>query len=70
VQIDSHEPSAQTQRIQWDELAPRLHRITSGLGRRAIIDRAATFEGRVRERKLRHGQRVSILLFDPAHPGG
>ncbi|RDS82407.1 MASE1 domain-containing protein [Dyella psychrodurans] len=70
VQVDTRVQPPQVHRIRRDEVVQRLHRITSGLGRKAIIDRAATFEGRVRERSLRHGSRMSILLFDPTHPGG
>jgi hypothetical protein len=58
-------------RIRWEELLPRVVlRTTSGLGRQAIEDRAATFEGQVRERMLRDSRRISVILYAPSTAGG
>jgi two-component system, NarL family, sensor histidine kinase FusK len=51
--------------VHWDELVPRIVRISSGQGWSAIQDRAATFEGTAREHFLTHGRRVSIVLLNP-----
>jgi glucose-6-phosphate-specific signal transduction histidine kinase len=55
--------------VDWDELVPRVVRGTSGLGLRAVRDRAAVFEGRTRSRPIRSGHQVSVLLLDPLTPG-
>lgn len=55
--------------IHWHELLPRIVRATSGMGLRAVRDRAALFEGRTRSRSINSGHQVSILLFDPIVPG-
>ncbi|HUW53374.1 MAG TPA: MASE1 domain-containing protein [Rhodanobacter sp.] len=57
-------------RVRWDELLPRITRLGSGRGFHAIEDRAATFEGRARERTLPDGRRISVLLLDPETHGG
>ena len=58
-------------RIRWEELLPRVVlRTTSGLGRQAIEDRAATFEGQVRERMLGDSRRISVILYAPSTAGG
>ncbi|MDE2156110.1 MAG: MASE1 domain-containing protein [Xanthomonadaceae bacterium] len=56
--------------VRWDELVPRITRASSGRGFQFIQDRAATFEGRARERTLPGGRRISVLLLDPETPGG
>ncbi|WP_404580077.1 MASE1 domain-containing protein [Dyella koreensis] len=68
VQVDARANPVHLPHIQWDELLPRLRRSTSGLGRKAIVDRAATFEGQVRERPLRKGRRLVVQLLNPPHP--
>ena len=55
--------------IDWNELVPRLIRGSSGLGLRAVRDRAAAFEGRTRSRSMPLGHQVSVLLLDPIAPG-
>ncbi|WP_284322818.1 MASE1 domain-containing protein [Dyella acidisoli] len=60
---------AQLSSIHWDELLPRMVRATSGLGLRAVRDRAALFEGCTRTRSIHSGHQISILLFDPIVPG-
>ncbi len=69
VQVDARANPVHLPHIQWGELLPRLRRSTSGLGHKAITDRAATFEGHVRERQLRKGRRLIVLLLNPTHPG-
>ncbi|RUL78243.1 MASE1 domain-containing protein [Dyella choica] len=55
--------------VDWNELVPRVVRGTSGLGLRAVRDRAAIFEGRTRYRSIASGHQVSILLVDAIVPG-
>ena len=55
--------------VRWTELLPRLVRATSGLGLRAVRDRAAVFEGCTRSRAIRYGSQISILMLDPVVPG-
>jgi two-component system, NarL family, sensor histidine kinase FusK len=50
--------------VRWDDLLPRLVRTTSGIGLKAIKDRAATFEGYARERTFSGGRRISWLIRD------
>jgi two-component system, NarL family, sensor histidine kinase FusK len=54
--------------VRWDDLLSRIGRSTSGLGFRAIQDRAALFSGRTHRRVLTDGWRISVLLFDSALP--
>ena len=51
--------------VRWAELLPQVMPAGSGRGFQAIEDRAATFEGRARERALLDGRRISVLLLDP-----
>ena len=60
---------AQLAFVEWDELIPRLVRGSSGLGLRAVRDRAAVFEGRTRSRSIATGHQISVLLLDPVMPG-
>jgi glucose-6-phosphate-specific signal transduction histidine kinase len=69
IQIDVRANPVRLPHIRWDSLLPRLQRTTSGMGHAAIVDRAATFEGKVRVRSMASGQRVSVLLLDPIEPG-
>jgi two-component system, NarL family, sensor histidine kinase FusK len=61
--VDSEVDYERLSRVRWDDLLPTLG--GSGLGLCAIKDRAAIFEGKVRTRSRRAGNRISILLFDP-----
>ena len=71
TRIDCRTHPQQVEHVRWNELIPKVVlRTTSGLGRQAIEDRAATFEGRARERALPDGRRISVFLLDPAVPGG
>lgn len=66
LRIDCHTQPEQAGLVRWNELIPKVVlRTTSGLGRQAIEDRAATFEGRARERDLPDRRRISVILFDP-----
>lgn len=58
------DPSA-VRSVKWDKLLPQIVPAGSGRGFHSIEDRAATFEGRARERALPGEQRVSVLLLDP-----
>lgn len=60
---------AQLAFVDWDELIPNIVRGTSGLGLKAVRDRAALFEGRTRIRSIESGHQISVLLVDPAMPG-
>lgn len=57
-----------TAHIAWDRLFPSLRLLSSGLGRRAIEDRAATYQGSIRERTLPQGRRLLISLRHPGQP--
>ncbi|TAM62766.1 MAG: hypothetical protein EPN49_03320 [Rhodanobacter sp.] len=70
VRISLRADPVRLARVRWDELLPRMTRVGSGRGFHAIEDRAATFEGRARERTLPGGRRISVLLLDPETPGG
>ncbi|GAB3785435.1 MASE1 domain-containing protein [Dyella agri] len=65
LQIDARGHPSRVGHIRWHELLQRLRYSTCGFGRQAIDDRAATFEGRSRERVLPDGRRTSVILFDP-----
>lgn len=49
--------------VCWDDLHA-YGRATSGLGLRAIRDRAALFEGKAKVRTYFNGRRISVLLMD------
>jgi two-component system, NarL family, sensor histidine kinase FusK len=66
LQVDTRADPERLQKIRWNELLPQLTCNTSGLGRQVIVDRAATFEGRSRERSRSNGRRQSVMLLDPA----
>lgn len=55
--------------INWEELRTHIARTTSGLGLRAIRDRAAIFEGRAKVRTYLEGRFISVLLLDPVTGG-
>lgn len=50
--------------VRWDDLLPRLLRTTTGMGTKAIQDRAAAFEGYARARQIPAGRRISWLMLD------
>ena len=51
--------------IRWDQILPQVMPASSGRGFESIQDRAATFEGKARERALPEEQRISVLLMNP-----
>jgi glucose-6-phosphate-specific signal transduction histidine kinase len=55
--------------VRWDQLLPQILPAGSGRGFHSIEDRAATFEGRARERTLPLESRISALLLDPETSG-
>ncbi|RUL72509.1 MASE1 domain-containing protein [Dyella choica] len=68
ITIETRGHTARVRQVDWDGLLPRLRIHSSGMGRKAIDDRAATFEGQVRDRMLRDGQRLVVSLLQPNHP--
>jgi glucose-6-phosphate-specific signal transduction histidine kinase len=56
--------AARLPHVRWEDLLPRLVRTTSGIGLKAIRDRAATFEGYARDKILPGGRRISWLMRD------
>jgi hypothetical protein len=54
--------------ITWNDVIPKVVRATSSLGWPAIQDRAATFEGRARERITRRGRRITMSFQEPRKP--
>jgi glucose-6-phosphate-specific signal transduction histidine kinase len=51
--------------VKWEDLIPRLVRSSSGLGMKALRNRAASFEGVVRRRERPQGRSISCLMLDP-----
>jgi two-component system, NarL family, sensor histidine kinase FusK len=64
VSIVFHANLVRLPHVRWEDLLPRLVRTTTGIGIKAIQDRAATFGGYVRERALSDGRRISWLMLD------
>jgi glucose-6-phosphate-specific signal transduction histidine kinase len=56
-------------KVRWEELLPRVMRVSSGLGLDAVRDRAATYEGHCRERCSRNSRWLTVSMLDPAGPG-
>lgn len=50
--------------VRWEDLLPRLIRTTSGIGLKAIKDRAATFEGYARDRRFSGRRTISWIMRD------
>ena len=59
---------ARSLHVDWVTLRQRLRISTTGLGREAIEDRVATYGGRVRERAMVDGKRVTVSFLEPNHP--
>lgn len=57
--------SAARKNVRWDLLLPQILPAGSGRGFHSIEDRAATFEGRARQRTLRDKNVISVFLLDP-----
>ena len=68
VMIDVRWDLARSPHVDWMILRQRLRVSATGLGRKAIEDRAATFNGRVRGRAIRDGRRLLVSFLEPDHP--
>lgn len=68
VMIETRGHPVRVQQVQWETLLPNLRSSATGLGLQAIEDRAATFEGRVKQRRLREGRRLVVSLLEPNTP--
>ncbi|MBD8897713.1 MASE1 domain-containing protein [Rhodanobacter sp. DHG33] len=68
VMIDARRNLERTMHVDWLALRQRLRISTTGLGRKAIEDRAATFDGQVRERVIHDGWRMLVSFLEPNHP--
>ncbi|WP_199098520.1 MASE1 domain-containing protein [Dyella sp. ASV21] len=64
LMIETKHQAERAQRVDWT-VAHRLRFGATGLGRKAIEDRAALFRGQVRERTLHHGRRLMVSLREP-----
>jgi two-component system, NarL family, sensor histidine kinase FusK len=56
-------------RIRWSDVLSNLVRASSGLGLRAIRDRAAIYDGRVRERAFPKKRYVSVYMSESVESG-
>ena len=68
VMIDIRWNPVRSLHVDWVALRQRLRISTTGLGREAIADRAATYGGRLRERTMPDGKRVVVSFQEPNHP--
>ena len=68
VMIDIRWNRARSLHVDWVTLRQRLRISTTGLGREAIMDRATTYGGRLRERARVDGKRVTVSFLEPDHP--
>lgn len=68
VMVEARWDLARSLHVDWMALRQRLRISTTGLGRKAIEDRAATFDGQVRERTFDDGWRLLISFLEPNHP--
>lgn len=66
VMIDIHWDPARSLHVDWVTLRQRLRISATGLGREAIMDRAATYGGRLRERIMPDGKRVVVSFLEPS----
>jgi two-component system, NarL family, sensor histidine kinase FusK len=64
LRVDSRVDYGRLSRVRWDDLLLALG--GSGLGLGAIKDRAMVFGGKVRLRARHDGQRLSLILWEPA----
>lgn len=64
LMIETKHQPGRAEHVNW-AVAHRLRFGATGLGRKAIEDRAAVFGGQVRERALRHGRRLTVSLREP-----
>lgn len=68
VMIDVRWDLARSPHVDWMILRQRLRISATGLGLKAIEDRAATFNGQVRGRAIRDGRRLLVTFLEPDHP--
>ena len=68
VMIDIRWNPARSLHVDWVTLRQRLRISTTGLGREAIMDRAATYGGRLRERVMPDGKQLVVSFLEPNHP--
>jgi glucose-6-phosphate-specific signal transduction histidine kinase len=69
LRVEGHVDRARAKKVQWDELLPHMQQVTSGLGLQAVHDRAVTYQGACREKRLSTSRRISVLLREPEAPG-
>lgn len=62
LRVDAIEDPARRERVMWNTLLPRLAAMNAGV--QSVHDQVELFEGRVRERRLPHGGRVSLIFHD------
>jgi glucose-6-phosphate-specific signal transduction histidine kinase len=68
VMVETRRHPVRSLHVAWDPLLQRIRASTMGLGRKAIEDRAATFDGQVREHPVRDGRRLIVSLQGGNHP--
>jgi len=68
VMIEARWDLARSLHVDWMTLRQRLRINTTGLGRKAILDRAATFDGQMRERAIHDGKRLLVSFQEPVEP--
>ncbi|BFI96092.1 MAG: signal transduction histidine-protein kinase/phosphatase UhpB [Rhodanobacter sp.] len=52
-------------KVRWEALTPQMHQIANDPELQAIHDRALTYEGSFREKRLPGSRRISVLLHEP-----
>lgn len=67
IMVEARKHQARACQVDWEGLLPSLRFCASGLGHKAIHDRAATFEGSVRERSSPLRGRLTVSLLEPSH---
>lgn len=65
VQLKFRRHPADLAHVDWNQLMPQLKRSNSGLGMRALRDRAASFEGVARRREYPGGRSIACMMLDP-----
>lgn len=64
LQVDSEVDEIGSRQVRWDSLMPMPGSCGADLG--ALRDRAGLFEGKARLRSTAHGERISLILWDPS----
>lgn len=67
IMVETRKQQARACQVDWEGLLPNLRLCASGLGHKAIRDRAATFEGSMRERTSPYRGRLTVSLLEPNH---